>query len=122
VKALLRRSRVEALRQVAPDEITFGDMRVNARDFLCWIKDEELGLRPKELSLLATLAAEPGRLFSRIELAELVWGYTYLGDTRTIDTHVKNVRRKVEERSDYTYIETVRGVGYRFRVRPKEAV
>jgi two-component system alkaline phosphatase synthesis response regulator PhoP len=122
VKALLRRSRVEALRQVAPDEITFGDLRVNARDFLCWIKDEELGLRPKELSLLATLAAEPGRLFSRIELAELVWGYTYLGDTRTIDTHVKNVRRKVEERSDYTYIETVRGVGYRFRVRPKEAV
>lgn len=121
VKALLRRSRVEALRQVGPDEITFGDLRVHPRDFRCWVKDAELELRPKELSLLATLAGEPGRLFSRIELAELVWGYSYLGDTRTIDTHVKNLRRKVEDPSDYTYIETVRGVGYRFRVRPKAA-
>lgn len=119
VKALLRRSRVEAIRQVAPDELQFGDLRLNPRDFLCWVKDEELELRPKELSLLATLASEPGRLFSRIELADQVWGYSYLGDTRTIDTHVKNLRRKVEDPSDYTYIETVRGVGYRFRVKPK---
>ena len=66
-----------------------------------------------------TLAAEPGRLFTRLELAERVWGYSYLGETRTIDTHVKNVRRKVEEPSGYRYIDTVRGVGYRFRVRPK---
>jgi two-component system, OmpR family, alkaline phosphatase synthesis response regulator PhoP len=121
VKALLRRSRVEAVRQVGPDEISFGDLRVIPRDFRCWIKDQELSLRPKELSLLATLASEPGRLFSRIELAEQVWGYSYLGDTRTIDTHVKNLRRKVEDGSDYTYIETVRGVGYRFRVKPKAA-
>lgn len=120
VKALLRRSRVEAVRQVAPDELVFGDLRLNPRDFLCWIADDEVELRPKELSLLATLASEPGRLFSRVELAELIWGYSYLGDTRTIDTHVKNVRRKIEPRSAYTYIETVRGVGYRFRVRPRE--
>lgn len=119
VKALLRRSRVEAVRQVAPDELVFGDLRINPRDFLCWLRDEEVELRPKELSLLATLASEPGRLFSRIELAELVWGYSYLGDTRTIDTHVKNIRRKIEDASDYTYIETVRGIGYRFRVRPR---
>lgn len=119
VKALLRRSRVEAVRNVAPDELVFGDLRVHPRDFRCWVGDTELELRPKELSLLATLASEPGRLFSRIELAELVWGYSYLGDTRTIDTHVKNLRRKVEDPSAYTYVETVRGVGYRFRVKPK---
>jgi DNA-binding response OmpR family regulator len=119
VKALLRRSRVEAIRTEAPTEIAFGDMRLQTRDFRCWIADEEVELRPKEFSLLATLAAEPGRLFTRLELAEKVWGYTYLGDTRTIDTHVKNVRRKVEDRSSYTYIDTVRGVGYRFRVRPR---
>ena len=120
VKALLRRSRVEAIRTDTPAEIAFGDLRLATRDFRCWVEDEELDLRPKEFSLLATLAAEPGRLFTRVELAERVWGYTYLGDTRTIDTHVKNVRRKVEDRSAYRYIDTVRGVGYRFRVRPKE--
>lgn len=119
VKALLRRSRVEALRQGAPSELVFGDLRLAARDFRCWIGEEELDLRPKEFSLLATLASEPGRLFTRVELAEMVWGYSYLGDTRTIDTHVKNLRRKVEDRSAYRYIDTVRGVGYRFRVRPK---
>jgi two-component system alkaline phosphatase synthesis response regulator PhoP len=121
VKALLRRSRVEALRTETPAEIAFGDLKLLPRDFRCWVADEERELRPKEFSLLATLAAEPGRLFTRVELAERVWGYTYLGDTRTIDTHVKNIRRKVEDESAYTYIDTVRGVGYRFRVRPKVA-
>ncbi len=119
VKALLRRSRVEAIRTETPQEITFGDLRLNTRDFRCWVGGEERSLRPKEFSLLATLAGEPGRLFTRIELAEKIWGYTYLGDTRTIDTHVKNLRRKVEDRSAYRYIETIRGVGYRFRVMPK---
>lgn len=121
VKALLRRSRVEAMRTEAPAELAFGDLRLVTRDFRCWVADEECELRPKEFSLLVTLASEPGRLFTRVELAERVWGYTYLGDTRTIDTHVKNVRRKVEDPSAYTYIDTVRGVGYRFRVRPKGA-
>ncbi len=120
VKALLRRSRVEAIRTETPAEITFGDLRLATRDFRCWVGEDELDLRPKEFSLLVTLAAEPGRLFTRVELAERVWGYTYLGDTRTIDTHVKNVRHKVEQPSQYSYIDTVRGVGYRFRVRPKE--
>ena len=119
VKALLRRSRVEAIRTETPNEIAFGDLRLLTRDFRCWIGDAEIELRPKEFSLLATLAAEPGRLFTRLELAEAVWGYSYLGDTRTIDTHVKNLRRKVEDVSGYTYVDTVRGVGYRFRVRPK---
>jgi DNA-binding response OmpR family regulator len=119
VKALLRRSRVEAMRTDAPTEIAFGDLKLQARDFRCWVGDQECELRPKEFSLLVTLASEPGRLFNRVELAERVWGYTYLGDTRTIDTHVKNIRRKIEDRSAYTYIETVRGIGYRFRVRPK---
>src|SRR3989440_3880339 len=119
VKALLRRSRVEAIRTETPSEISFGDLKLATRDFRCWIGEAELDLRPKEFSLLVTLAAEPGRLFTRVELAERIWGYTYLGDTRTIDTHVKNVRRKVEDRSGYRYIDTVRGVGYRFLVRPK---
>ena len=82
----------------------------------------EVALRPKEFSLLAALASEPGRLFTRVELAERVWGYSHLGTTRTIDTHVKNIRRRVEDRSRYRYIESVRGVGYRFRVDPKASM
>ena len=121
VKALVRRSRAEAIRTEAPSEIHFGDLRLVARDFRCWVAGREIGLRPKEFSLLARLASEPGRLFTRLELAEQVWGYSHLGDTRTIDTHVKNLRRKVEAGSAYRYIETVRGLGYRFRVRPKDA-
>ena len=119
VKALVRRSRAEAIRSETPPEIRFGDLRLVARDFRCWIDDQEVSLRPKEFSLLARLASEPGRLFSRLELAEEIWGYSHLGDTRTIDTHVKNLRRKVEDASTYLFIETVRGLGYRFRLRPK---
>lgn len=119
VKALLRRSRVEALRTGAPPELLFGDLKIVARDFRCWVGDSEVDLRPKELTLLATLASEPGRLFSRAELADKVWGYDKMIDTRTIDTHIKNLRRKVEQPSRYTYIVTVRGIGYRFRVQPK---
>lgn len=120
VKALLRRSRAEAQRTDVPDDIAFGDLRIAARDMRCWISGEEVTLRPKEFALLVALAGEPGRLFTRLDLAEKVWGYTYLGDTRTIDTHVKNLRRKVEDRSAYRYVDTVRGAGYRFRVRPKD--
>jgi DNA-binding response OmpR family regulator len=82
------------------------------------VGDREVDLRPKELTLLATLAAEPGRLFTRAEIASRVWGYGTMTDTRTIDTHVKNLRRKVETASQFTYINTVRGLGYRFRVQP----
>src|SRR6266851_2892079 len=119
VKALVRRSRAEAIRSESPSEVRFGDLRLVARDFRCWVGDTEVALRPKEFSLLARLASEPGRLFSRLELAEEIWGYSHLGDTRTIDTHVKNLRRKVEDDSDYLFIETVRGLGYRFRLRLK---
>lgn len=121
VKALLRRSRVEALRTSAPPELVFGDLKIKVRDFRCWVGETEVDLRPKELTLLATLASEPGRLFSRAELADRVWGYDKMTDTRTIDTHIKNLRRKVEAPSAFTYIVTVRGIGYRFSIKHKES-
>lgn len=120
VKALLRRSRFEALRTEATDELVFGDLRIQPADFRCWIGGKEVQLRPKELALFATLAGRPGHLFRRVELAEQVWGYAHLGDTRTIDTHVMNLRKKVETSSKFNYIETVRGLGYRFKVSPKK--
>ncbi|MGH2733859.1 MAG: response regulator transcription factor [Actinomycetota bacterium] len=119
VKALLRRFQVQAAPSTAGSEILLGDLRIAPGDFRCWVAGEEILLRRKEFSLLALLASRPGRLFSRVELAEQIWGYSHLGDTRTIDTHVKNLRRKVEDRSAYRYIDTVRGLGYRLRVRPR---
>jgi DNA-binding response OmpR family regulator len=120
VKALLRRSLLDQSRSESPEELIFGDLRIMPRDFSCWVGDHEILLRPKEFTLLTTLAGQPGRLFSRAELAEKVWGYGAMADTRTIDTHVKNLRRKVESASAFTYISTVRGVGYRFRVSPRQ--
>ncbi|MHB8510599.1 MAG: response regulator transcription factor [Actinomycetota bacterium] len=117
VKALLRRAPGSSDEKL--DEISFGDLRLSRRDRRLWINDEELSLPAKEFELLSTLASEPGRLFTRIDLGERVWGFEHLGDTRTIDTHVKNVRRKLDPRSSFTYIETVRGSGYRFKVQPK---
>lgn len=120
VKALMRRSRMSDGHTETAGELVFGDLRIVPRDFSCWVGEREVLLRPKEFTLLATLAGEPGRLFSRAELAEKVWGYGSMTDTRTIDTHVKNLRRKVESFSAFTYIATVRGVGYRFRVKPRQ--
>ncbi len=119
VKALLRRWKHSSELPDVTDDLAFGDLRLATRDLRCWIAENEVELRPKEFGLLVALASEPGRLFTRLELAQRVWGYAYLANTRTIDTHVKNLRRKVEDRSAFTFLETVRGVGYRFRVRPK---
>lgn len=116
VNALLRRSRADT--QDGPAEVALGDLQLHLRDKRCWVDGTEIDLRPKEFALLAAMATEPGRLFTRTDLGEQVWGYPVLGDTRTIDTHVKNVRRKLRAHSAYEYIETVRGLGYRFRVRP----
>lgn len=76
---------------------------------------ERVKLRPKEFDLLAQLAKSPGLVFTREQLLELVWGYDFIGDIRTVDVHVKNVRKKLNQ-PDRDYIQTVWGVGYKFEV------
>ncbi len=72
---------------------------------------------PKEMQLLVTLASNPGRVFTRDQLLEQVWGYEYFGDTRTVDTHIKRLRRKLEVTGTCPWeIKTVWGVGYKFEV------
>ena len=79
----------------------------------------KLDLTLKEFELLKVFAANPFNVFSREHLLEKVWGYDFAGDTRTVDVHVCNLRRKLEEADEKNkyYIETVRGVGYRFGYR-----
>ncbi|WP_309119484.1 response regulator transcription factor [Paenibacillus sp.] len=74
---------------------------------------ERVSLRPKEFDLLAHLAKSPGTVFTREQLLELVWGYDFIGDIRTVDVHVKNVRKKLNQ-PEREYIHTVWGVGYKF--------
>ncbi|MDI3534116.1 MAG: two-component system, OmpR family, response regulator ResD [Thermosediminibacterales bacterium] len=76
---------------------------------------KEIKLSPKEFELLWFLAKNPGRVYSREQLLENVWGYVYLGDPRTVDTHVKRLRMKLEKDGNQ-FIKTVWGVGYKFEV------
>ena len=104
-------------------ELKFGDLTVNLVRHEVTIKDDVIHLTPKEFKLLETMAKEPGRAFSRLELVERAFGYDYEGLERTVDAHVMNLRRKIER--DHTspmYVETVYGVGYRFMEPKKHAV
>ncbi|MHB1414569.1 MAG: winged helix-turn-helix domain-containing protein, partial [Chloroflexota bacterium] len=75
----------------------------------------EVALTPLEFSLLATLAAQPGRVFTRAQLLENVWGHDYFGDDHVVDVHVASLRKKIEDNpAQPRWIQTVRGVGYRF--------
>lgn len=80
------------------------------------VADKELVLTPKEYDLLVYFAKNPGKVFTREQLLETVWGYDFFGDVRTVDTHVKKIREKIRHNSEHYYIGTVWGVGYKFEV------
>jgi DNA-binding response OmpR family regulator len=101
--------------------IEAGDLRLDTKNFVAWVKGEALGLRLKEFELLASLAWNPGELKSREELAKEVWGHAGVGSSRTIDVHIRRVRAALEKKSDYEYVYTVRGLGYRFEARPRKS-
>lgn len=71
---------------------------------------------PKEVELLWILAKNPGRVYTREQLLDKVWGYDYPGDSRTVDTHIKRLRRKIEDGHPFSYLQTIWGVGYKFEV------
>ncbi|MGV8082256.1 MAG: response regulator transcription factor [Coriobacteriia bacterium] len=115
VRANLRRVRArEALSAQEPIEV--GDLVIDPKSFRVSVKGENATLRLKEFQLLLALAERPGQLATRQFLAEEVWGYEHLPSSRTIDVHIRRVRQAIEEPSDYLYIHTVHGMGYRFEV------
>lgn len=104
-------------------ELEFGDLIVNLTRHEVTIQGDVIHLTPKEFKLLETMAKEPGRAFTRLELVERAFGYDYEGLERTVDAHVMNLRKKIEQ--DHTnplYVETVYGVGYRFMEPKRNAV
>jgi two-component system response regulator ResD len=84
---------------------------------LAKVDGEERALTPKEFELLYYLAKSPGRVYTREQILENVWGYDYFGDLRTVDTHVKKLREKLGRSNGPDYISTVWGVGYKFEVK-----
>jgi DNA-binding response OmpR family regulator len=119
VSALLRRDQIsrEAGSEVdAPAaELAVGDFTLNALAREVRQRGEVLSLRPREYELLAFLLEHPNQVLSRELILERVWGYEYIGETRTVDVHVRWLREKIEaEPSRPQHIQTVRGTGYKF--------
>ncbi len=98
------------------DCVSFPDLEINRANYSVIYKGELMNIPPKELELLYTLAASPNRVFSREQLLEQLWGYDYMGDTRTVDVHIKRLREKFKA-NEYWEIVTVWGVGYKFEVK-----
>lgn len=117
IKAVLRRSRGEPH---LPGELAVGRLKFNFGRYEVFLAGTRLELTPKEYELLKMLATSPGRVFSREQLLEKVWGYEYFGDSRTVDVHVRHLRAKMAaDLETAEAIETVRGFGYRLRA-PEE--
>ena len=120
VRALLRRAHVG--NEPQRDRLEFGSLAIDVASHKAFLGERELDLTASEFKLLTTLSRYPGRVYSRMELVEKVLGYGFEGYERTIDSHVKNLRSKLDDDPrDPTYIWTVHGVGYRFEPPTEES-
>jgi two-component system response regulator RegX3 len=112
---LRRRERAAATKSSAVDVLEVGPVRLELDTRRCFVRGEEVKLRKKEFALLGQLLTNVGRVMTREVLIDRVWGSDYVGDTKTLDVHIKRLRSVVEVKpKDPQYISTVRGVGYRF--------
>ena len=117
VKSILRRASPER-RELENAVLTWGDLRIDSGRREVTVADEEVQLAPKEFDLLWELLDHRGLVLTRDQLLERVWGYTFAGDTRTVDVHVRQLRRKLGE---WCPVVTVWGVGYKVSTEPKVA-
>ncbi len=118
VKAVLRRFNVE---KPAPAQnkgkcVEYEDLIVNQTNYSVIYNGEQVDMPPKELELLYFLAASPNQVFTREQLLDHIWGYEYIGDTRTVDVHIKRLREKIKDHRQWS-ISTVWGIGYKFEVK-----
>ena len=122
-------ARVKAvLRRFQPDKSSLGgqtgkiveypDLIVNQTNYSVLYKGETIDMPPKEMELLYFLASSPNQVFTREQLLDHIWGYEYIGDTRTVDVHIKRLREKIKD-NDYWALSTVWGIGYKFEVKSR---
>ncbi|MBC5628427.1 response regulator transcription factor [Clostridium sp. NSJ-6] len=112
VKAVLRRINVK---EEQNDIVVFGELAANFEKREIRIKDNKIDLTLKEFELLEMLIKNRGKILRREMLLDKIWGYEYIGETRTVDVHIRYLRKKIEDDDkNPKFIETIRGVGYRF--------
>ena len=119
VKAVLRRYQpIKTV--VAPVTTTkcveYPDLIINLSNYSVIYNGNQVDMPPKELELLYFLAASPNQVFTREQLLDHIWGYEYIGDTRTVDVHVKRLREKIKDHEKWQ-LSTVWGIGYKFEVK-----
>ena len=118
VKAVLRRYQPSKPEEPAAELkcVKYTDLVVNLSNYSVIYMGQAVDMPPKELELLYFLAASPNQVFTREQLLDHIWGYEYIGDTRTVDVHVKRLREKIKDHANWS-LATVWGIGYKFEVR-----
>lgn len=122
VKELMARIKAVIRRYSSSDKmpeikiIDEGDLKIDLENYEAFKLDEKIDLTLKEFELLKLLALNKGKVLSRNYLLDKIWGYEYFGETRTVDVHIRHLRKKIEDNDKMPkYIETIRGVGYKLR-------
>ena len=118
VKAVLRRYQPVKTEETIPDLkcVRYDDLVVNLSNYSVIYMGQPVDMPPKELELLYFLASSPNQVFTREQLLDHIWGYEYIGDTRTVDVHVKRLREKIKDHGNWS-LSTVWGIGYKFEVK-----
>lgn len=118
VKAVLRRFQPDKNAQDKPKGkiVEYPDLIVNQTNYSVIYKGNTIDMPPKELELLYFLASSPNQVFTREQLLDHIWGYEYMGDTRTVDVHIKRLREKIKDHPNWRLF-TVWGIGYKFEVK-----
>ena len=118
VKAVLRRYKTSAAVPADSGEkkVEYPDLVINQTNYSVYYMGEKVEMPPKELELLYFLAASPNHVFTREQLLDQIWGYEYIGDTRTVDVHIKRLREKISDHEHWR-ISTIWGIGYKFEVK-----
>ena len=117
-KAVLRRYKPAAVVAENPGDkyVEYPDLVINLTNYSVIYRGTAIDMPPKELELLYFLASSPNHVFTREQLLDQIWGYEYIGDTRTVDVHIKRLREKIRDHAGWK-ISTIWGVGYKFEVR-----
>ena len=120
VKAVLRRYKsapAPAAPEVPKDKcVEYADLTINLTNYSVTYMGKNVDMPPKELELLYFLASSPNHVFTREQLLDQIWGYEYIGDTRTVDVHIKRLREKIKDHANWK-LSTIWGIGYKFVVR-----
>ena len=98
------------------DYVEYPDLIVNLSNYAVLYQGKSVDMPPKELELLYFLASSPNQVFTREQLLDHIWGYEYIGDTRTVDVHIKRLREKIKDNDNWA-LTTVWGIGYKFEVK-----